>query len=135
MTSPRGNSQKASESSGSEFAMFWSHDYQETGEREGRDLMSSVVVGIRKLVGNAKLWEEKPDHLGPVHLLCAVGPVSYPVYQVIFQDDLFVLLCLLPGLSAIVKGTSDFNYPETGLQQEEEPDFCRQGYVKEDGEV
>ncbi|KAI8517006.1 Anoctamin-7 [Branchiostoma belcheri] len=57
MTSPRGNSQKASESSGSEFAMFWSHDYQETGEREGRDLMSSVVVGIRKLVGNAKYKE------------------------------------------------------------------------------
>ncbi|KAI8509331.1 hypothetical protein Bbelb_131790 [Branchiostoma belcheri] len=25
--------------------------------------------------------------------------------------------------------------PETGLQQEEEPDFCRQGCVKEDGEV
>ncbi|KAI8519852.1 hypothetical protein Bbelb_031090 [Branchiostoma belcheri] len=24
--------------------------------------------------------------------------------------------------------------PETGLQQEEEPDFCRQGCVKEDGE-
>ncbi|KAI8519872.1 hypothetical protein Bbelb_031290 [Branchiostoma belcheri] len=23
--------------------------------------------------------------------------------------------------------------PETGLQQEEEPDFCRQGYMKEDG--
>ncbi|KAI8490797.1 hypothetical protein Bbelb_315900 [Branchiostoma belcheri] len=33
--------------------MFWSHDYQETGERERRDLLSSVVVGIRKLVGNA----------------------------------------------------------------------------------
>ncbi|KAI8501153.1 hypothetical protein Bbelb_212480, partial [Branchiostoma belcheri] len=25
--------------------------------------------------------------------------------------------------------------PETGLQQEEEPDFCRQGCMKEDGEV
>ncbi|KAI8496181.1 endoplasmic reticulum-Golgi intermediate compartment organization [Branchiostoma belcheri] len=61
MTSPRGNSQKASESSGSEFAMFWSHDYQETGEREGRDLMSSVVVGIRKLVGFAggSMWKKR----------------------------------------------------------------------------
>ncbi|KAI8506132.1 hypothetical protein Bbelb_164850 [Branchiostoma belcheri] len=25
--------------------------------------------------------------------------------------------------------------PKTGLQQEEEPDFCRQGCMKEDGEV
>ncbi|KAI8502175.1 hypothetical protein Bbelb_197630 [Branchiostoma belcheri] len=34
------------------------------------------------------------------------------------------------------KRTSDLDHadPETGLQQEEEPDFCRQDCVKEDGE-
>ncbi|KAI8518984.1 hypothetical protein Bbelb_022410 [Branchiostoma belcheri] len=34
------------------------------------------------------------------------------------------------------KRTSDLGHadPETGQQQEEEPDFCRQGCVKEDGE-
>ncbi|XP_078703244.1 uncharacterized protein LOC144928566 isoform X2 [Branchiostoma floridae x Branchiostoma belcheri] len=86
------------------------------------------------------LWEAEtvPDHV-PV---CAVGPVCVPVQipaggSVGYPVHLF-LCVFLKDLSPIYETrehwTCDHVDPETGLQQEEEPDFYRQGCVKEDGE-
>ncbi|KAI8520650.1 hypothetical protein Bbelb_004040 [Branchiostoma belcheri] len=46
-------------------------------------------------------------------------------------DDFRVGRGALSGVPVLFQKDAD---PETGLQQEEEPDFCRQGCVKEDGE-
>ncbi|KAI8515933.1 hypothetical protein Bbelb_067460 [Branchiostoma belcheri] len=55
---------------------------------------------------------------------------------VLSQKDLPVCVPEGPVTYLQDKRTSDLDHanPETGLQQEEEPDFCRQGCVKEDGE-
>ncbi|KAI8515882.1 hypothetical protein Bbelb_066950 [Branchiostoma belcheri] len=106
-------------------------------EHTADDMLSWVDWSKWQLAAKDYFKLMDADHV-PVF---AVGPVcvpvSYPVYLVYSRR---ICLCVsLRGLLAIYKTrehrTLTVNAdPETGLQQEEEPDFYRQGCVKEDGE-
>ncbi|KAI8518276.1 hypothetical protein Bbelb_042930 [Branchiostoma belcheri] len=95
------------------------------------------VIDLEGEETDDRLWEAEtvPDHV-PV---CAVGPVCVPVHipgeSAILCSRRICLCVFLRDLSPIYETREHYADPETGLQQEEEPDFCRKGCVKEDVEV